>query len=72
MNLQYLETLRRAGAHLMPVPVAQFLFEQDADQQEQLQQAEDLCLELQPPTAIGMAFQAARNGGGSRAPATDG
>ena len=72
VNLQYLDTLRRAGAHLMSVPVAQSLFEQDAHQPEQLQEAEELCLELQPPTAIGMAFQAARNSGGSRASATAG
>ena len=67
INLRYLEILQRAGAHLMPVPVAQQLFEDDSGEPAQLSEAEDLCLELQPPTAMGRAFQAAQNSAGSLA-----
>lgn len=67
INLRYLEILQRAGAHLMPVPVAQLLFESDAGEPAQLSEAEGLCLELQPPTAMGRAFQAAQNSAGSLA-----
>ena len=67
INLRYLEILQRAGAHLMPVPVAQLLFEDDSGEPAQLSEAEDLCLELQPPTAMGRAFQAAQNSAGSLA-----
>ena len=67
INLRYLEILQRAGAHLMPVPVAQLLFEGDAGEPEQLAEAEDLCLEFLPPTAMGRAFQAAQNSTGSLA-----
>ena len=69
INLRYLEILRRAGAHLMPVPVAQLLFEDDGGEVAQLSEAEELCLELQPPTAMGRAFQAAQSSAGSLASA---
>lgn len=67
INLRYLEILQRAGAHLMPVPVAQLLFESDAGEPAQFAEAEGLCLEFLPPTAMGRAFQAAQNSAGSLA-----
>ena len=53
INLRYLEILQRAGAHLMPVPVAQLLFEDDSGEPAQLSEAEGLCLELQRPRPWG-------------------
>ena len=69
INLRYLEILQRAGAHLMPVPVAQLLFEDDGGEPAQLSEAEGLCLELQPPTAMVRAFQAAQSSAGNLASA---
>ena len=49
---------------LIPSPAAELLFDQDAGQASHQEEAQEICLEIQPATGIGRAFEMARNRAG--------